>query len=1134
MEEVKQLRLKEFRNRKFFEETPEYDTQYPHLDDPLFQSKIALKKEFEYKYDGTVKDVKIKLKESCLKNQEFELAPHQEFIKRFISYQTPYNGILLYHGLGSGKTCSAIGITETIREYSKYIHNFKKIIIIASPNVQENFKLQLFDPSKLQKINNAWIMNGCLGNSLIDELNVYQIHSLSKEDLIYKINKLIKKYYHFTGYIEFANRIENCIVVNDVINKRLTQKKLSAMFEGCLIVIDEIHNIRLNSDNKDDKKVANALYTLVQYVKYSKLVFLTGTPMYNDPKEILYILNILNMNDNRSIVSVKEIFNKDNEFIVDEDGEEIGKNLFIMKANGYVSYVRGENPYTFPYLINPSMYNDPNSLKILGGYPSRQFNKKQILEEDKVKYLDLYISPLSPTQEEGYDYVLSKITEKMEEGVFEDMDSFKYSIIQGPINALSIVYPTDKGKFLTGNKGLDSVMSYSERQNPPSKNNFEYLRLDGMFSYDKIGEYSHKIKNILDHIINSNGIILIYSAYINGGIIPIALALEELGFSRFGSKSKSLFKKPRNKPLNVYDLKRTGQSDEFKQACYSIICGEKPLSPNNNEEIDALTHNNVNGERVKVVIISQAGSEGIDLNNIRQVHIMEPWYNMNRIEQIIGRARRNCSHKDLPIEERNVQVFLHCSRVTANIETIDMYLYRLSEKKSIKIGKVSRVLKSISVDCILNKEQQNFAKLKDKLKIKLSIMINDEPVIISYRIKDKPFTSLCDYNDVCEYECHNRDLDGEDVSTYQYSYTKSNKVMDKVKKLFTYKHVYKKEELFKLLKMNGVHNEEIERSLKDLETQTLVDKYGKRGNIINVLDLYIFQPIEINDTQIPMIERITPIKVKPKDFRIDIEQESAEPLESNDDNEIMKIIRDKYDRALEEHDELKNEDDWYNFFNSGSNYLRQNGVDEETINMFLISHICEQLNFQDELSVLNTVYGKDGDLDELIKDYYEQFIIRKNGMLVILLIDVTKKTDKEVIYSMGENTKWSPATYSEIEEVEGDIKRKFKKPATTFFNILGFMGINKSSNTFEFKIKDIKESKFTGAIVENKSKPEICEIINTTIGQPDKFNKKNTSSKKKNELCVLEELLLRHYDSINKQGMRYFLNKVEFYYLNKN
>jgi len=79
------------------------------------------------------------------------LAPHQEFVKRFISYNSYYNGLLLYHGLGSGKTCSAIGITEETRKYIKYHPNFKPILIVASENVQENFKLQLFDENKLKK-----------------------------------------------------------------------------------------------------------------------------------------------------------------------------------------------------------------------------------------------------------------------------------------------------------------------------------------------------------------------------------------------------------------------------------------------------------------------------------------------------------------------------------------------------------------------------------------------------------------------------------------------------------------------------------------------------------------------------------------------------------------------------------------------------------------------------------------------------------------------------------------------------------------------------------------------------------------------------------------------------------------------
>jgi hypothetical protein len=214
MEHNIKLRLKEEQNRKFFMDDT-LQLPYPHLDDTQFQKKISLKKEFLFKYDGEIKDVKEYSNIVCKKNKSFELSSHQEFIKRFISYNTPYNGILLFHGLGSGKTCSAIGITEAYRSYSKYIHNFKKIIIIASPNVQENFKLQLFDPSKLTNINNNWSMNGCLGNSLLDELNAYQINSLKKEEIITKIQKLISNYYEFTGYIEFANKIQNVQAIRE-------------------------------------------------------------------------------------------------------------------------------------------------------------------------------------------------------------------------------------------------------------------------------------------------------------------------------------------------------------------------------------------------------------------------------------------------------------------------------------------------------------------------------------------------------------------------------------------------------------------------------------------------------------------------------------------------------------------------------------------------------------------------------------------------------------------------------------------------------------------------------------------------------------------------------------------------------
>lgn len=87
---------------------------YPSLNDPFFNKKIAEKKEFnDTRYNGEVLDISKQAEKLC--NSEFELSPHQQFVKNFLSLYTPYNSLLLYHGLGSGKTCSAIGIAEDMK-----------------------------------------------------------------------------------------------------------------------------------------------------------------------------------------------------------------------------------------------------------------------------------------------------------------------------------------------------------------------------------------------------------------------------------------------------------------------------------------------------------------------------------------------------------------------------------------------------------------------------------------------------------------------------------------------------------------------------------------------------------------------------------------------------------------------------------------------------------------------------------------------------------------------------------------------------------------------------------------------------------------------------------------------------------
>ena len=190
--------------------TDQYKFLYPSLDDNEFNKKIAMKKEFSAtQYNGkqekSVKDVS---NDMC--EQEFELMPHQNFVKNFLSYQTPYNALLLYHGLGTGKTCSAIGIAEEMREYMRQIGMSSKIFIVASPNVQDNFRLQLFDERKLVQTGDIWSLNNCVGNKLIKEVNPYATKGVTKDILKTKIRNIIRENYRFIGYTQLANHYSSC------------------------------------------------------------------------------------------------------------------------------------------------------------------------------------------------------------------------------------------------------------------------------------------------------------------------------------------------------------------------------------------------------------------------------------------------------------------------------------------------------------------------------------------------------------------------------------------------------------------------------------------------------------------------------------------------------------------------------------------------------------------------------------------------------------------------------------------------------------------------------------------------------------------------------------------------------------
>ena len=1135
-----------------------YGYLYPSLDDPNFTSKISQRKEFyDTRYEkpvGSIEEVSDKL---C--NAEFELAPHQMFVRNFLSFQTPYNGLLLYHGLGSGKTCSAISVSEEMRAYLKQMGIAQRIIVVASPNVQDNFRRQLFDENKLKLVDGLWNIRACTGNKFLSEINPMNMKGLTKEKVVAQVKRIINTSYLFLGYIEFANYVnKRSTVGSDLTAKqrdKIIKQKLNRIFSNRLIIIDEVHNIRMTPDNSD-KRVAVELEKLVENVENMRLLFLSATPMYNSYKEIIWLLNILNKNDSRSIMSTKDVFASNGTFKINDDGEEIGKELLMRKATGYVSFVRGENPYTFPFRIWPMEFSPENTYQTIPK-PTIQLNGRPITQP--IEMLSIYLANIGDVQEASYRYIIERLKKGAGQDPlrnmpsFENMEAFGYTLLQRPLEALNMVYPDSRlsdeadidSKELVGKGGLQRIMKYEETTTPIFKGNFEYKTEEygHIFSPDQIGKYSGKIKNICNRVVNSKGVVLIYSQYLDGGLVPISLALEEMGFKRAGS-NKSLFKRPPTEEIDAISFKPKSQhGDNFNQASYVIISGDKALSPDNAADVVLATQpDNYDGSKVKVIMISQAGSEGIDFKFIRQVHVLDPWYNMNRIEQIIGRAVRTCSHKDLPFKDRNVEIYLYGSLLeNPREEAADIYLYRLAELKAVQIGQVSRALKESSVDCLLNFEQAGFTVEQMNMSVKQELSSGQ---VINYSVGDRPFSSTCDYMNKCSYKCKpvqeiNTDMISFETYNESFITMNSDKIIQRIRDSFKERFYYKKDDLianinavknYPLLQINAALNQ-----LTEDKNEFLIDMYGRMGRLINIGNLYLFQPLELSDPHISIYDRSVPVEYKRNALSFEVPREIEEAVikirkkkvgkvaKGEDGSKIIDEMRDNYTMVHTPQDIAAKSDNWYAFCSLVFPHLEGEGWSRELLDKLLVHHMIESLRFPDKLELLNYLYKDDSsdDMTRFIKEYFESNIISAKGLTAIMLQNTGKP---QLVVSRNGKTYGlaQPEDIIDLTDELNKLKGEIMPMAEKLAPHIGFM-VNFKKDYMIFKIRDMSKPRNTGARCDQASKVKSVRFLNE-LGE-DQYTSKTKMSR--HELCIIQEFLLRKFNMERKDGKKWFLRPSE-------
>ncbi|ANB50782.1 putative ATP-dependent RNA helicase [Powai lake megavirus] len=554
-------------------------SKYINVDDENFYSFINKKYE-QYKIPEKQKT----FQQICFpKTYEFQIP--QKFLAEFINPKTPYKGILVYHRIGAGKTCTAINIAENFKTQ-------KNIMVVLPASLKGNFR------SELRSL--------CAGNKYLsqqqrDQLKILDPASTEYSNIIKKSDELIDKYYTIYSYNKFVDLIKNN----------------SLNLSNTLLIIDEVHNMISETGT-----YYQSLYETVQNAPDDfRLVIMSATPIFDKPNEIALTMNLL-LRD-RQLPVGQDFINEFMDIKYNNRGPVYQvKNMDVFKdyIKGYVSYYRGAPPYVFP---KSELF----------------FVRTRMSDFQKDVYKSVAVKESKKNQVK--DYVNNDISN---------------SFFIGTRMISNIVFPNGK----TGLKGFESIS-------------------DDDFDIGTIQIYSPKFLKIFRKIKKCRGTVFVYSNFKEfGGIRSFVRLLEHHKFKN-------------------YEYHGTGKRR------FAIWSGDQ--DPSYKEQVKAVFNNRDNeyGDKIKVILGSSSIKEGVSFMRVQEVHIIEPYWNFSRMDQVIGRAIRFCSHKDVEIERQIVKVYIYLA-VHPDIKmSIDERMMKMAIDKKIVNHAFEQALKEAAVDCELFK-----------------------------------------------------------------------------------------------------------------------------------------------------------------------------------------------------------------------------------------------------------------------------------------------------------------------------------------------------------------------------------------------------------------------------------------------
>ena len=762
---------------------------YPSIDEPEFQKLIASKAEFQELSS---------FPEEAKPSKEKIYYKHQLWFARYMEH---YERAFYIAKPGTGKTCSISAM-----EHLDRINNGgkRKIYFLTNRTQRDDFKKQ--------------IVCSCTDGYFLTEKIKYPEAGIPGSEVDparsqkNAVNSSIHRRYVPIGYKAFAN-----IISGD--NFPYTpegEEKLRETFSGHDFVIDEVQNIKINPEKDFDTKnqrfqVYAAIWRLMHVLDRSRFVLLSATPSINKVNELTSHLNLLlplnKQLDNKVIRKVVEFVGFQGRIPDDKYHFVNLTDEAVTRPDDYGNLVTvppADLETLKPFFQGYFLYVDSFNIGVVRDYGRGTYGTYD--PESQITTTHLEMSSF-----QSIVYLLEKMKQKSSE-----LNKATYVSLT---TALGFVFPNGTvpsstvseigmdstlARYITIDPKTDSARFVQFSPQPPADYRSPLLNDPPLpdtnidLKYAVARPEILRVLSIKDHYslglcMNSDRKIYISTILVASRAYLFGLILEEYGFERFEEK-QSVFTSNRSSAASycpTSDASRRVKNSFPKKKRYALITGR--TGARMKEIIFELFNSpdNLDGEYIRVIIITKVGQYGINLKEIGVVIVEEPKWNPGDLEQSVDRAFRTDSYflsakrrteqlfsqsnyepeSSEPIRipiylyearynrnlTRDLQFYIHRQviptnyrweqlNIDPNSSTIDGDVWRYAQGKDRILKRVLRIEKQLAVDCPNHKARNVRRAVED-------------------------FTPQCDY-DVCNYQCSDGLSPEVDYSTYNVYYRK--------------------------------------------------------------------------------------------------------------------------------------------------------------------------------------------------------------------------------------------------------------------------------------------------------------------------------------------------------------------------